>query len=188
MIRINLAADGRAGRRARAGDGAAFRVASLLAAIFLLALLWTGWQVRALHESAERVAGETLAADGALRELQPVMERLTALDARRADLAARAGVVAAWREKRHAIANLLTEVGRSVPDGMQLSELRQEPGAIVVGGRAAAVAAVSEFAAKLERAEQVVPPVEIIDTQAEEADRGEAVRFSIRARLSPPAP
>ena len=188
MIRINLAADGRAGRRARAGDGAAFRVASLSAAIFLLALVWTGWQVRALHESAERVAGETLAADGALRELQPVMERLTALDARRADLAARAGVVAAWREKRHAISNLLTEVGRSVPDGMQLSELRQEPGAIVVGGRAAAVAAVSEFAAKLERAEQVVPPVEIIDTQAEEADTGEAVRFSIRARLSPPAP
>ena len=188
MIRINLAADGRAGRRARAGDGAAFRVASLSAAIFLLAMAWTGWQVRALHESAERVAGETLAADGALRELQPVMERLTALDARRADLAARAGVVAAWREKRHAISNLLTEVGRSVPDGMQLSELRQEPGAIVVGGRAAAVAAVSEFAAKLERAEQVVPPVEIIDTQAEEADTGEAVRFSIRARLSPPAP
>lgn len=188
MIRINLVADGRAGRRARAGDGAAFRVASLSAAIFLLALVWTGWQVRALHESAERVAGETLAADGALRELQPVMERLTALDARRADLAARAGVVAAWREKRHAISNLLTEVGRSVPDGMQLSELRQEPGAIVVGGRAAAVAAVSEFAAKLERAEQVVPPVEIIDTQAEEADTGEAVRFSIRARLSPPAP
>ena len=188
MIRINLAADGRAGRRPRAGNGAAFRVASLPAAIFVLALVLTGWQVRALHESAERIAGETLAADGALRKLQPVMERLTALDARRADLAARAGVVAAWREKRHAISNLLTEVGRSVPDGMQLSELRQEPGSIVVGGRAAAVAAVSEFAAKLERAEQVVPPVEIIDTQAEEADTGEAVRFSIRARLSPPAP
>ena len=188
MIRINLATANRSRGRSPAAAGQAVRVASLLAVIFLLALVWTGWQVRALHESAERVAGETLAADGALRELQPVTGRLTALDARRADLAARAGAVAAWREKRHAISNLLTEVGRSVPGGMQLSELRQEPGAIVLGGRAAAVAAVSEFAANLERSEQVAPPVEIIDTQAEEADTGEAVRFSIRARLFPLAP
>ena len=188
MIRINLAAGGRKRGRTPAGAGAAWRAATLSVAIVLLALVWAGWQVRALHEGGERVARETLATDRALQELAPVMARLAALEAQNAHLAARAGVVAAWRKKRYAVARLLTEVGRGVPDGMQLTELRQEPGAIVLGGRAAAVALVSEFAANLELAEQVVPPVEIIDTQAEGADRGEAVRFSIRARLSSPAP
>ena len=184
MIRINLAAGSGPRASAPAGRGSAYRVALLLAATFLLALIWAGWQLRSLHESAERVARETQAADGALRELAPVMEQLATLDARHADLAARAGALAAWREKQYAVARLLTQIGRSVPDGMQLSELRQQPGAIVVEGQAATVAMVSEFVVDLERSEQILPPVEIIDTRTAETDTGEAVRFTIRARLA----
>ena len=187
MIRINLAGRGRERGVPMAGVRAACRAALPAAAAGLVALACAGWQVRALQENSERVARETLAADRALQQLAPAMERLAALDARRTDLAARAGLIAAWRAERHAVAGLLTLVGRSVPDGMQLSELRQEPGAITVAGSAAGIAAVSEFAANLERSEQVARPVEIIGTQAEAGDAGEAVRFSIRAHLSPPA-
>lgn len=187
MIRINLAAGspkrGSGPTRARAAS----RVAWVSAASLLSVLLWAGWQVRVLHERAERVAGETRAADSTLRELAPVMERLASLEADRGDLAARAGAATAWREKRFAVAGLLTQIGRSVPGGMQLSELRQDDGGIVLGGRAVSVAVVSEFVVNLERSEQVLPPVEIIDTQAEEGDSGQAVRFAVRARISPPA-
>ena len=187
MIRINLAAGSRERGRSPAGGGSTWRVTLLTAAACLVALVWAGWQVRALEESAERTARETLDADGALQALAPAMERLAVLHARRTDLAARAGLAAAWREKRLAVAGLLAQIGRSVPDGMQLSELRQEPGVVIVEGRASAVAVVSEFAANLERSDRLAPPVEIVDMQAEGAGAGKMVRFSLRAQLAPPA-
>ena len=187
MIRINLAAGGRERGRYPAAGGSTWRATLLPAAACLVALVWAGWQVRALEESAERIASKTLDADAALQALAPAMERLAVLEARRTDLAARAELAAAWREKRFAVAPLLAQIGRSVPDGMRLSELRQEPGAVIVEGRASAVAVVSEFAANLERSDWLAPPVEIIDTQAAGTGVGETVRFSLRAQLSPPA-
>ena len=187
MIRINLAAGRPKEGSGPARVGAAFRVAWVSAASLCFVLLWAGWHVRALHDRSERVARETRAADSTLGELAPVMERLASLEADRRDLAARAGAATAWRGKRFVVAGLLAQIGRSLPGGMQLSELRQDDGGIVLGGRAVSVAVVSEFVINLERSDQVLPPVEIIDTQTEEGDSGQAVRFAIRARIAPPA-
>lgn len=185
MIRINLAAGQRKRGAPRSGGGARYRAAGLVAAAAALALTWAAWQVRALHTREQRVAGETAAVGRAHEELAPALAQLAALDARHADLTTRVDAAAAWRGRRQAVAGLLQRIGRGVPAGMQLTELRQQPGALELGGRATAVAVVSEFAASLELAEQVAPPVEIIDTRA---DGGDAVRFSLRARLAPPAP
>ena len=187
MIRINLAHGRRAPARARSGDPPGLRAAAPAVAVFLVALVWTGERVRSLREDAARVAHETASAENELRRLAPRAQRFAALEARRTQLAARAAVVDAWRRDRRGAGRLLEHIGRSLPAGVRLVQLRQDSDGLLLGGQAVSVAAVSELAANLERLEQVPPPVEIIDTRDEDVGTESLVRFEIRARLASPA-
>lgn len=185
MIRINLA-EGRGNPdRAHGADRPGPRTLALAAAVFAIALAWSGGQVLSLRESVARVARETASAESELRSLAPHARRLAALEARRTQLSARAAVVAAWRADRHQVAWLLEQVGRSVPAGVRLAQLQQDAdGLLLLGGQAVSVAAVSELAAALETLEQVLPPVEIVNARGGDAGAEAAVRFEIRARLA----
>lgn len=187
MIRINLADGRRSPDRARGADRAGLRQAAPAVAVLALALAWAGWQALSLREGLARVAHDTAAAERELRSLAPPARRLAELEAQRPQLAARAALADAWREDRHGAARLLAHVGRSVPAGVRLEQLQQDAEGLLLGGQASGVAAVSEFAARLETLEQVLPPVEIVSARGGDAGGEEAVRFEIRARLAPPA-
>ena len=184
MIRINLADGRRNPDRAHGADRPGPRTLTLAAAVFALALTWSGGQVLSLRESVARVARETASAESELRDLAPRARRLAALEARRTQLSARAAVVAAWRADHQRVARLLEQVGHSVPAGVRLAQLQQDADGLLLGGQAVSVAAVSELAAELETLEQVLPPVEIVNAQGGDAGAEAAVRFEIRARLA----
>ena len=186
MIRINLADDRRHSGSAYRAHRPGLRTALPAVAAFVLALAWTGEQVLSLREGMARVAQEAAEAESELRSLEPRARRLAALEAQRAQLAARAAVVDAWREDRHRVVRLLEHVGRSVPAEVRLAQLHRDAGGLLLGGWAASVAAVSGFAGELEMLEQVLPPVEIVNARREDAGAEAVVRFEIRARLAAP--
>ena len=80
---------------------------------------------------------------------------------------------------------MLDEVSYAVREGLWLSELHQDD-EVVVRGRALALPALSDFLANLEASGYFQPPVEMIDSQLEETEQGEVVRFELRATFTTP--
>ena len=181
MIRVNLLPGRRGVAPGGGASGSRYRTAAMVLAICLPGLAWAGWQTRALRVETARLDQATAAADRALQQLAPVAGRLAALEARRAQAAARAGVLEAWRRRQAAGGRLLVGVGGAASDSVQLGELRLDAEGIFVAGRATAVDAVSAFAANLEMTGAVLPPVEILGAQQDAVGAG-LVRFELHAR------
>lgn len=179
MIRINLVRD-RVPRKQAAAPARRWRVALGVAAAAAAAAA-VGWQHWSLQQRSGQLTDELAAADRTLRELSTVSDELSRLESRRAELALRGDAIEQLRRARSGAARLLDGVGRSVPDGLRLSGLRQSPGGVVIAGRAATLTALSDFVARLEQSSQVESPIEIVDSQTEEAPDGEVVRFELRA-------
>lgn len=179
MIRINLVRD-RVPRRQAAVPARRWR-GVLGGCVVAAAAAAAGWQHWSLQQRSGRLADELAAADRALRELSTVSDELARLESRRAELTLRGAAIDELRRTRRGAARLLDGVGRSVPDGLRLSGVRRSPEGVVIAGRAATLAALSDFVARLEQSSQVESPIEIVDSRTEEAPDGEAVRFELRA-------
>lgn len=186
MIRINLLGGARVPVR-READPRPGRLAPLACgAILAAAAVAVGWQSWALRAQSAHLAHELAAADRTLQRLAPTVDDLTALEARRTSLDRR---VASIEELRRGFADpvaMLDAIGRSVPDGLRLSGLRESPDGVVVEGRAATLQALSDFVANLERSPQVAAPIEILASRAEDGGAGGIVRFGLRARFAAP--
>lgn len=183
MIRINLLPPdaGAAGRAGPAWLPVAGAAAALAAA--LLVMVWWTWTLRA---EAAGVARGLEAAEADLRGLAPVLDRVRAAEASRADLLAQVGLLERLHARRGTALRTLERLSRALPDGLWLSEVREEPGHVVVRGRAAALATVSDYVAALEAAGAFGAPVELVDSRRAERPGGRAV-VSFEARLSLPA-
>ena len=79
---------------------------------------------------------------------------------------------------------MLDQVSFSLPDGLWLTELRQEDANIMIQGRSTTLTALSDFVANLEGSGYFTPPVEIIDSQLESQEQGEVVRFELRGQFA----
>ena len=188
MIRINLLAGDRVPRQQREGPGARWPIALGCGAILGAAAAVIAWSAWSLQARSALIARELAAAHATLRRLAPVADDLEALEARRAELDRREALIEERRRARGEPVRLLDAIGRSVPDGLWLSTLRQSAEGVVVEGRAASLHALSDFVANLERSRQVASRIEIIDSQAADTPAGETVRFALRARFGASAP
>lgn len=126
---------------------------------------------------AVSVALETAAADR--REQAAAEETLAAAEERRATLSRRVAQLARWKRSRAAPFRMLDVVSRSMPDGLWLTDLRQETDALVLVGHATDPKPVFGFASNLESSGQLTLPVDVagIDTAG-------AGRFEIRVVAS----
>ena len=126
------------------------------------------------------------AAEADLRGLAPTLDRARAAEASRADLLAHVDLLERLHARRGTALRTLDRLSRALPDGLWLSEVREEPGHVVVRGRAAALATVSDYVAALEAAEGFGAPVELVDSRRAARPGGREV-VSFEARLSAPA-
>ena len=188
MIRINLLADDRVPRQQIAAPATRWPLALGCGAILFVTAATIGWRSCGLQARSTRLARELAAANRTLGGLAPDADELAALEARRASLDRREGLVEELRRTRGQPARLLDTIGRSVPDGLWLTALGQSPEGVVVEGQAASLHALADFVANLERSPEVASRVEILRSQAADASAGEAVRFALRARFGAPGP
>lgn len=186
MIRINLLGGGRVPVRHDAVPRPGRLVPLACGALLAAAAGAVGWQSWSLRERSAQLAHELAAADRTLRELAPAAGDLAALEARRASLERRVALIDELRREFADPVRMLDAIGRSVPDGLRLSGLRQSPEGVVVEGRAATLQALSDFVAHLERSPQVAAPIEILGSRAEDGGAGGVVQFGLRARFAAP--
>lgn len=126
---------------------------------------------------AVSAALETAAAER--REQAATEETLADAVERRAALSRRVAQLARWERSRAAPSRLLDVVSRSMPDGLWLTDFRQEADALVLVGHATDAEPVFGFASNLESSGRLALPVDVagIDTAG-------AGRFEIRVVAS----
>ncbi len=188
MIRVNLLAGDRVPRQRTAATGVPRPLALGCVALLLVAAAASGWHARSLHLRASQLDEELAAAQRTLGRLTPVADDLAALEARRASLESREALLEELRRARAAPVRMLDAIGGSVPDGLWLATLSQSADGVVVEGHAASLHALSDFVTNLEQSGQVLPGVEIIDSQSTDAPAGETLRFALRVRFGAPPP
>lgn len=185
MIRINLLGGARVPVRQEADPRPGRLVPLACGAILAAAAGAVAWQSWSLRARSAQLAHELAAADRTLQRLAPAVGELAALEARRTSLDRRVALIDELRRGLADPVAMLDAIGRSVPDGLRLSGLRESPDGVVVEGRAATLQALSDFVANLERSPQVDAPIEILDSRAEGGGGG-VVQFGLRARFVAP--
>ncbi|MCY3846296.1 MAG: PilN domain-containing protein [Acidobacteria bacterium] len=188
MIRINLLAieSHRTAGRGRMRR----RVFAACGAVVILTGSVVGTRVCSVRRESDRLASAMASAEREVEDLAPVLEGVRDREAERSRLADRVAWLDARRRQQDEPVRLLDEVGRSLPDGAWLTELRQEAGTLVLRGRAASLTSVSDFVAELERAASFSAPVEVVDSQVDDRGNvGDPIRFELHAALhGPPGP
>ena len=188
MIRINLLAieSHRTGGRGRMRR----RVFAAWGAVVLLTGSVVGTRVCTVRRESDRLASAMASAEHEVERLAPVLQDVRDREAERSRLAERVAWLDARRRQQDEPVRLLDEVGRSLPDGAWLTELRQEAAAVVLRGRAASLTSVSDFVAELERAASFASPVEVVDSQVDDLGSvGDPIRFELHAAFrGPPGP
>ena len=188
MIRINLLAVESHRIRGR-GRIRRRRVVAGCGALVVLTGLVTGARVCSVRQKRARLASAMALADGEIERLAPMLERVRVREAEHGRLAERMAWLDARRRQQDESVRLLDEVGRSLPDGAWLTELRQAPALVVLRGRAASLTSLSDFVSGLERSASFAPPVEVVDSQVDELGGvGDPIRFELHAALRDPAP
>ena len=188
MIRINLLAVERDRTKRRAGIEIGQKVTIGCAVILMVTVVGIGWRFWSLRQASVQLTQDLAAADQEIQRLAPVLERVREFDERRAELARRVLLIEELRLGQEGPVRMLDEVSESLPDGLWLTELRQEANLVVVQGRATTLTSLSDFVANLELSGYFPPPVEIVDSQLEDTAQGEVVRFELRANFAvPPA-
>ena len=188
MIRINLLAieSHRTAGRGRMRR----RVFAACGAVVILTGSVAGARVCTVRRESDRLTSAMAAAEREVERLAPVLESVRDREAERSRLAERVAWLDDRRRQQDEPVRLLDEVGRSLPDGAWLTELRQEAAALVLRGRAASLTSVSDFVAELERAASFASPVEVVDSQVDDRGSvGDPIRFELHAAFrGPPGP
>jgi Tfp pilus assembly protein PilN len=164
------------------------RVTVACSVILVVTIVVIGWRYWSLRQAAVQVRQELGTATEEIGRLDTIIDQVTALDARREELSRTVTLVDELQRHKSRPVRMLDELSFAVPDGLWLSELHQEDDEVVVRGRALALPALSDFLANLEASGYFQPPVEMMDSQLEETEQGEVVRFELRATFTTPDP
>lgn len=186
MIRINLLAV--ESQRTR-GRGRMRRRRTVAGCVALVALTGSvaSTRVCSVRQERSRLSSALAFADGEVERLAPMLERAGGREAERVRLAERVAWLAARRQRQDGPVRLLDEVGRSLPDGAWLTELRQASALVVIRGRAASLTSLSDLVSGLERSASFASPVEIVDSQIDDrGGLGDPIRFELHAALRDP--
>ena len=186
MIRINLLAlEPRPGiqPRADAGRGVALVCGGIVAGALGL-MLWQALSIRTASNGLEDRIG-TL--DRELAGFTGVAAQRDVVERESAELARRVALTEALRAAQGAPVRLLDQMSRVLPDGVWLTELRQQGDDIGIAGRATGMTGLTDLVAGLESSGYFVPPIEIVDSRLEARTTAEVVHFELRARFSLPS-
>ena len=186
MIRINLLAvvEPRPGRPGGdTGRGLALACGGLVAAVagFML------WQALLVRSESNRLDERMRILDRELAGFAGVKPQRDEAERQSADLARRVALTEALRVAQGAPVRMLDQMSRVLPDGVWLTELRQQGDDITLKGRAAQMTGLSELVAGLESSGHFAPPIEIVDSRLEAHASAEVFHFELRARFLLPS-
>jgi type IV pilus assembly protein PilN len=190
MIRINLLAVERERSRKKVVITEAQRVTIAASLILVGTALVIGWWFWSLRQQSARVDQELAQAEIQTRKIRSVLEQVRTFEAQKALLQQRVSLIEELRKGQSAPVHLLDEIGKSLPERLWLTELKQVDADFTISGTTDSLTAVSDFAANLERTKWFRKPVEIMDSQVQsDSKAGDLIRFQLKAQyVDPNAP
>ena len=119
--------------------------------------------------------------------MSDVVGRRNEFEAQSAELARRIALIEELRGGQGGPVRMLDQVSRGLPEGVWLTELRQEGANITIQGRATNLTVLSDLVVALESSGYFALPVDIVDSQLEPQTEGDVVRFELRAEFLVPS-
>ena len=188
MIRINLLAIERERATKRSSFQFAEKVTVLCSLVLVGAVLLIAWWYSSLSKQSAHLDDEIRAAEGEAARLHQLIAQVQTFEQRRSQLQQRVALIEQLRRGQTGPVHMLDQISRSLPDGLWLTEMKQQDDVLTITGRCTALSAPSDFAQNLEVSGYFKRPVEIQETQTERAEpnQPELIRFTIRAQYAPP--
>ena len=189
MIRINLLP----AERERARRKATFQAGQTLAVACSLMLVATalgvGWWYWSIGRDSARLDQGIAAARQEAERLRGLIQQVQLFDQRKAQLQQRVTLIEQLRQGQRAPVHMLDEISLSMPDGLWLTDLKQQGSDVTIIGKCVTLTALSDLVGNLATSEYFKRGVKIIDSQVEPAapPLPDLIRFSIRAQFSMPA-
>jgi type IV pilus assembly protein PilN len=190
MIRINLLQADRERVKAKTSSfqpGQRVTLAcSLIVIVTGLGLLWWWW---ALDRQSAQIDADIVAAQRETARLKTLITQVETFEKQKQQLQQRVALIEELRQGQGAPVHLIDQLSRAVPEMLWLTELTQDAnGELTIAGRCVTLTALSDFVGNLERSGYFKRPVEIVDSQVENATKpvGELIKFSIRAQFQMP--
>ena len=184
MIRINLMAVERGRTARRFGPELGNKVTLVCGAIFVGVVVMVVWQSFGVREETAR---QLRLVNQDLASMSDVVGRRNEFEAQSAELARRVALIEELRGRQGGPVRMLDQVSRAMPEGVWLTELRQEGADITLQGRATSLTVLSELVVALESSGYFTLPVDIVDSQFESQAEGDVVRFELRAEFLVPS-
>lgn len=188
MIRINLLAAelDRAKKKAPFEIGQRLTLACSL--VLVATILGIGWWYWSIGQASTKLDEDLAAATKEEQRLSGVISQVTEFDRRKAQLQQRVTLIEQLRQGQSAAVHMLDQISRSVPDGLWLTEVKQQGADLTIEGRCTTLTALSDLVANLSASGYFKQGVEIINSQVEPAPPpvSELIRFSIKAKFAMP--
>jgi type IV pilus assembly protein PilN len=195
MIRINLLAQerGKGGKRrqsaaAASSQAAGQKITVACTLILVVAGLIIGWWYRSIERSASQIAEEITAAEAETGRLRNIILQVQQFEQRKSQLQQRVTLIEQLRRGQSGPVHILDEISRALPEMTWLTKIEQKGNDIAIEGRCTALTSLSDFVANLERSGWFARPVEIADSQVEQAQGTDnaLIRFSVKAQFAQP--
>jgi type IV pilus assembly protein PilN len=193
VIRINLlGVDRLRARKAPAFDSAR-RLTVVCSLILVATAAGIGWWYWSLAQESTRLDTDIATAQRESARLRNVLTEVQQFETRRTQLQQRVTLIEQLRGGQSIPVQLLDHVSRSLPDMLWLTEFEQKGDAVTLQGRSTTLIGLSDFVGNLGNTTLLQKPIEIVNSQVEEARgaadqaSGELIRFTVKAQLTPVA-
>ncbi len=192
MIKVNLLHTARRGvKKKKIAFQLGHKLAVACSLILLAAGLAIGWRGWNLSHEVARLDHQIAEAQQETARLHSVIVQVQQFEQRKAQLQQRVALIEQLRKDQTGPVHMLDEISRALPPVLWLTELKQTqaPNEVVIDGRCTTITGLSDFVANLEASGYFRKSVEIVSstTETTAAQRGELIRFQIRAIFQEPA-
>lgn len=180
MAKINLLPWRAERRKQRQQEFVAMVVASVIGAgiVFFLILQYHNGQIEGQQARNQLLQHEIAQVDTKITEIE-------ALERTRAQLIARKEVIEQLQASRSQMVHLFDELVRSIPDGVQLSSIRQSGRQLTLEGHAQSNARVSAYMRSLEASEWMTSP-DLSIIEARDGPNALPFAFILRVQMATP--
>lgn len=181
MIRVNLLANGPGAAQPRQLMPAEQKPAAVGLAMLLVTGLGVGGWWYYVNTQTTRTETAIVAAESRIEQLKDALKLLEKARSQKTELEERLTLIERLRMAKHAPVKLLDLLNESVPEGLWLMEIKQNPMGVQIEGRSLSHTAVTDFAQTLQTAGLFKMPVEILTTLMEQVEETNVIRFVLKA-------
>ena len=192
MIKINLLTVERQRAKKKLAFDPGQKLIASCSLLLVAAVLLIGWRYWSLDKESKRLDAEIASAESEAARLKAILAEVQQFEQRSAQLRERVSLIEQLRRDQTGPVHLLDQISRALPPMLWLTDVKQgtNPDEVLIEGRCID----PDRAVRLRRKPRAVRLFQTIDRDREHPDRnadrgqrGELVRFSIRAQFQQPS-